>query len=244
MMSVHSPHSAIPMQTKVNDQPAFILHSRGWQNSSLILDLLTANFGCIRALAKGGRNSRSRGLFQPFNRVSVSWSGRNELKTLTAIDGAAKEIPELLYLPLLYINELVQAFHGAIDSSFEIFTLYDDLLNQINTQNIESCLREFERNAMRIFGYLPDMYSDSANNKPINPVGCYQFLASRGLVHCQCDEDNAIKGEIIQLWNEKNYDNPEVGQTAKAIMRCIIDFNLQGKRLKSRDIYLQMRKWV
>jgi len=42
------------MQTRVTDQPAYILHRRDWQNSSLILDLFTLDYGCIGVLARGG----------------------------------------------------------------------------------------------------------------------------------------------------------------------------------------------
>ena len=243
MMSAHSLHSATQMANRVTDQPAFILHRRDWQNSSLLLDLLTRDFGRISVLAKGGKNSRSRGLYQPFSKVSVGWTGRQTLKTLTAIDGSSKEIPESLYLPLLYVNELVETFQPGFESSFEIFTLYEDLLNQITPHNLERSLRSFERESMQIFGYLPDLYTDCLQSMPIKPECCYYFVASRGLVPCACDHENAIEGRILHSWNQRDFEDLKVAHTAKAIMRCIIDFNLQGKRLKSRDIYLQMKNW-
>lgn len=243
MMSVLSLHSATQMVNRVTDQPAFILHRKDWQNSSLMLNLLTRDFGRVSVLAKGGKNSRSRGLYQPFSKVAVGWSGRHSLKTLTAIDGISNEIAESLYLPLLYVNELVGTFQSEFESSIEIFTLYEDLLNRINPGNVEISLRRFERAALQVFGYLPDLYTDSLQNKPINPQSCYYFVASRGLVPCVSEHENGIEGSILQLWNEQNYEDVKVAHTAKTIMRCIIDFNLQGKRLKSRDIYLQMKNW-
>ena len=243
MMSVPSPHSAIQMVNRVTDQPAFILHRKNWQNSSLLLELLTRDFGRISVLAKGGKNSRSRGLYQPFNKVAVGWSGRYALKTLTAIDGGAAQIPESLYLPLLYVNELVESFQPEFESSVEIFNLYDDLLNRINPHNVEISLRRFERASMQVFGYLPDLYTDSLQSNPIDPQCCYYFVAGRGLVPCGCDHKNAIEGRILDFWNQEKFEDPGVAHTAKSIMRCIIDFNLQGKRLKSRDIYLQMKNW-
>ena len=243
MMSVPSLHSATQMVNRVTDQPAFILHRKNWQNSSLLLDLLTRDFGRISLLAKGGKNSRSRGLYQPFSKVAVGWSGRHTLKTLTTIDGVSGQIPESLYLPLLYVNELVEAFQPGFESSIEIFNLYDELLNQINPYNVEMSLRRFERESMQVFGYLPDLYTDSVQSKPIDPQSCYYFVASRGLVPCSCDHENAIEGRILHFWNQEKFEDAKVAHTAKSIMRCIIDFNLQGKRLKSRDIYLQMKNW-
>ncbi len=236
--------SAIPMQIRVTDQPAFILHRRDWQNSSLMLEILTRDYGRVNLLAKGGKSSRSRSLFQPFGRISVSWMGRQELKTLTGIDGTSLEIDESLYLPLLYINELVEAFIPVYDTSTEIFSLYDELLSKIEVASCEVFLRQFERSAMQILGYLPDTFIDADSGEPIDPELCYQFQVSHGFKSCESGSINAIEGRYINLWNQGDYAEPVVVHMAKAIMRCIIDFNLQGKRLKSREIYLQIKNWA
>ena len=230
------------MQTRITDQPAYLLHRRDWQNSSLILDIISLDFGRLSLLAKGGKNSKSRGLYQPFSKLIVSWSGRQDLKTLTSIDGSAFPIAERLYLPLLYVNELIEAFLPKYESNPEIFALYGELLTYININNSEMMLREFERSAMSILGYLPDLSIEANNDEPIVAEKHYLFQATRGLVSCLADQGNAIKGDEIIAWNSKNYQDKSVGQMAKIIMRCIIDFNLHGKKLKSRDIYLQIQK--
>ena len=230
------------MQTRITDQPAYLLHRRDWQNSSLILDLMTLDFGRLSLLAKGGKTSKSRGLYQPFSKLMVSWTGRHELKTLTSIDGSAFPVNERLYLPLLYVNELIETFLPKFESSPEIFALYGELLTNINTTNTEAMLREFERSSMNILGYLPDLSRDGNNDEPIESEDYYQFQATRGFITCLPSQANAIKGDKIIAWNDKNYQDQSVSQMAKTIMRCIIDFNLQGKRLKSRDIYLQILK--
>ena len=58
---------------------------------------------------------------------------------------------------------------------------------------------------------------------------------------CPPNQANAIKGDKIIAWNDKNYQDKSVSQMSKTIMRCIIDFNLQGKKLKSREIYRQIQ---
>ncbi len=244
MMSVLWPHLVIPMQTRVTDQPAFVLHRRSWHNSSLLLDLLTHDYGRVNLLAKGGKNNRLRGLFQPFCKITVSWVGRQELKTLTGIEGNASEIGQSLYLPLLYVNELIEAFLPAFEASTEIFALYDELLSNIDTIDCEIFLRRFERSAMQILGYMPDAFVDAESGNPIDPECCYLFQSSRGFIPCESDAVNAIEGQLVNLWNDGEFNNPRVMHLAKTIMRCIIDFNLHGKRLKSRDIYLQIRNWT
>jgi len=241
MTSVHWPHLAIPVQIRITDQPAYLIHRRDWQNSSLILDLMTFDYGRVSVLAKGGKSSKSRGLFQPFCHLTVGWTGRQELKTLTSIDGITLPVDERLYLPLLYVNELIAAFMPAQESSPELFTLYDELLRQIDNDNIEAQLREFERSVMQNLGYLPDMSMEAAYGEPINADAYYSFQATRGFLQSEKDATNVVSGITIKAWNQRQYENAEVLQMAKTVMRCIIDFNLQGKVLKSRDIYLQIQ---
>ena len=229
------------MQTRVTDQPAYLLHRRDWKNTSIILDLLTEDFGRMSVLAKAGRNSRSKALYQPFCRLSISFSGRGELKTLVGIDGSEIRIDERHYLPLLYINELLCAYLPWQEASPEMFQLYDNLLGQIDQHFDESHLREFERSAMTVLGYMPDTAMEPESGKPIVPDRHYRFLAPEGFVPIGAAEANAISGKTIIAWNQRQYHDKQVLQMAKIVMRCIIDFNLHGKRLKSRDIYQQIK---
>ncbi len=233
----------IPVQTKVADQPAYLLHRRDWRNSSLVIDLMTLEYGRVSLLAKGSKSSKCSGLYQPFCRLMVSWSGRQELKTLTAIDGKPIQIDEQLYLPLLYVNELLTSFLPQQESSPELFARYGDMLESISLADMEQNLRGFERAAMQIFGYLPEMAFEADSGDPLDARGYYLFLANRGFLRCEKTRQNAIYGGLIVDWNHGRFDNSEVLKIAKSVMRSIIDFNLQGKRLKSRDIYLQLKKW-
>jgi DNA repair protein RecO (recombination protein O) len=229
------------MQTRVVDQPAFVLHRRDWQNSSLILDLLTLDFGRISVLAKGAKRSRSQALFQPFYQLVISWSGRGELKTLVAIDGSATPVGEQQYLSMLYVNELIIAFLPVQESSPELFRLYSDLLDNAGQDLSEMQLRSFERSLMKMLGYLPDTGVEAESGERIQAGGYYQFIASSGFVTCNKTDKNAISGELIIAWNLGQYDSRQVLQMVKTVMRYIIDFNLHGKTLKSRDIYRQIK---
>ena len=229
------------MQIRVTDQPAYLLHRRDWKNTSIILDLLTQDFGRISVLAKAGRSSRSKSLYQPFCRLSLSWSGRSDLKTLTGIDGTEIRVSEHLYLPLLYINELICAYLPGHEAMPELFYLYDKLLERADQHFGESQLREFERSAMTLLGYMPDTTIESESGKSIDPEKYYRFLPADGFVSVGSNETNAIVGKTIMDWNQRRYDKKPVLLLAKIVMRSIIDFNLHGKRLKSRDIYQQIK---
>jgi DNA repair protein RecO (recombination protein O) len=145
---------------------------------------------------------------------------------------------------LLYVNELLTAFLPRQEPNPELFVLYRELITNAVHDFGEEQLREFEREMMKILGYFPDTSQDAESGESIMGDQFYQFIASSGFAPCEVQDQNAIAGHTIIDWNRNQYKNQQVLQLAKTIMRCIIDFNLHGKKLKSRDIYQQIKSRI
>ena len=64
--------------TKVGGQPAFVLHSYAWRETSLIVEVLSRDFGRMALVARGAKRptSQFRGILLPFSPLALSWSGR------------------------------------------------------------------------------------------------------------------------------------------------------------------------
>jgi DNA repair protein RecO (recombination protein O) len=150
-------------------------------------------------------------------------------------------VGEKQYLSMLYVNELIISFLPVQESSPELFRLYSDLVDNAGRDLSEKPLRSFERSFMQMLGYLPDTGVEATSGERIQSGGYYHFIASSGFVACDKTDSNAISGESIIAWNHGEFDNRQVLQMAKTVMRYIIDFNLHGKTLKSRDIYRQIK---
>ena len=73
---------------RVNREPGFILHSRPWSESSLLLDVLTRDYGRVFLVAKGAKrpSAQYRGLLQAFCPLLFTWSGKKEAKNLIRVD--------------------------------------------------------------------------------------------------------------------------------------------------------------
>lgn len=235
---------AIPMQTRVTDQPGFLLHRREWQNTSLILDVFSLDYGRVSLLAKGARKGSSQALYQPFTLLTLGWSGRHELKTLTAIEGHSALVDEQNYLSLLYINELIVAFLPPQDPSVEIFNRYLELLNQAVDIIDESSLREFELGMLKTLGYFPDTAEDAQSGEPIQARQFYRFHINSGFIACEGSTRDSVCGQVVIDWNSKQYRDAGVRRLAKSVLRSTIDFNLDGKALKSRDVYQQIKSRI
>lgn len=235
---------AIPMQTRVTDQPGFLLHRREWQNTSLILDVFSLDYGRVSLLAKGARKGSSPALYQPFTLLTLGWSGRQELKTLTAVEGHSARVDEQNYLSLLYINELIVAFLPPQDPSVEIFNRYLELLNQAVDIIDESSLREFELGMLQTLGYFPDTSEDAQSGEPIQARQFYRFHINSGFIACEGSTRDSVSGQVVIDWNSKQYRDGGVRRLAKSVLRSTIDFNLDGKALKSRDVYQQIKSRI
>ena len=230
----------IPMEARVSDQPAFILRRRDWRNSSLLLDLFTRDYGCLRLLGRGARRSPAQAPYQPFALLTVGWSGKQELKTLTGIEAIALPVDESNYLALLYINELIAAMLPQQDAHADIFSAYLELLKIASEKLDEASLREFELGMLRTLGYIPDISVDAQSGQPIRTEDYYQFVIDNGFVACAESERNSVSGRIVLDWSQGKYQQTAVSRLAKSVLRSTIDFNLHGKALKSRDVTLEM----
>ena len=74
--------------TRVELEPAWVLHTRQYRETSVMLEVLTPGAGRIGLIARGARRPKSpwRALLRPFEPLVMSWSGRGDLATLQAAE--------------------------------------------------------------------------------------------------------------------------------------------------------------
>ena len=70
----------------------------------------------------------------------------------------------------------------------------------------------------------------------------YQFVINSGFVSCPDSARDSVSGQVVIDWIRGDYQQDSVLRLAKAVLRSTIDFNLQGKTLKSRDVLLEMMR--
>lgn len=223
-------------ETAVYSQPAFILHWRPYRETSLILDILTQDFGRFPLIAKGVRKSKSRtaGMLQPFLSLMISFIGKSELKTMTHVEprqGTALLKGMGLYSGF-YINELVRCFLHPHDPHPELFEHYTECLIGLAGADIEVSLRTFELNLLACVGYGLRLDFDD-DNQPIVLDKQYAFDMERGFF---ATEKGRFSGRTLWALHCKQLVDPGVVNDAKILMRTIIDMFLQGRSLHSRAV--------
>ena len=145
-----------------DQQAAYVLHSRPYRDTSLIVDFFTLEHGKVSAVVQGARrpNSKMRASVQPFVPVQIAWRGRNDLKTLTQAEPVAAMIflKGNALLCGLYVNELLERLLQPFDGHPKLYVYYQYVLNELVAgHDIEGALRTFEHRLLDELGVLPKL---------------------------------------------------------------------------------------
>lgn len=235
---------------RVKLQPAYILHSRPYRDSSALIEAISAEYGRISLVAKGARR-RSRGgsasaLLQPFIPLLLSFSGRGELKTLTATEAAGSAVVlrgEDLF-SAMYVNELLVRLLHRDDAHPRLFAIYGQTLEALSGQYpVGGVLRRFELSLLDELGYGFELDRDGATGEVLQADGWYHLDPDRGLVAQLGAPDPsrpAYAGADLLAMAGGELDG-EVRLTAKRLLRQALAAHLGGLPLKSRDLFLRGR---
>lgn len=230
-------------------EPAFVLHTRSFRESSLIAELLTPAFGRVGVVARGGRRGRrgGAGVLQPFTLLAAEWSGRGELRTLT---GAESErhfplVGERLFAGL-YLNELLLRLLHREEAQPAIFHGYLHTLEALVAgADLEPALRRFELHLLADLGYGFALDQD-IHGEPIVADQQYRFLADEGLmpvtegvrdgVRDTQDASLFLGGHLLALAADA-LDEQDVRRSAKRLTRLALASHLGERPLRSRELF-------
>ncbi|MGH8559610.1 MAG: DNA repair protein RecO [Methylococcales bacterium] len=227
---------------RISLQSAFVLHGRPYRESSLLLDVFSRDYGKIALLAKGVRGNRSRlsAILQPFIPLSLSWSGKTDLQTLTG----AEQIPPGICLQGrrlycgLYLNELLSYFLHRHDAHRNLFSHYAAALVALaGLGEAEETLRYFELALLEEIGFGLQIEQDAEHGGPIRPDRRYEYRIGLGLVESN-NLLGGIAGSTLINLARRSLDGPVQLSESKKMMRAVIDHHLAGKALRSRSLFI------
>ncbi|WP_415899005.1 DNA repair protein RecO [Neptuniibacter sp. QD48_11] len=223
-------------------QAAYVLHSRPYRDTSLIVDFFTLEHGKVSAVVQGARRPKSklRASVQPFVPIQVSWRGRNDLKTLTQ----AEPVAAMLFLNGdallcgLYVNELLERLLQPFDGHPKLYVYYQYVLNElVSGEDIEGALRTFEHRLLDELGVLPELEQTSAES-------VYCFNPEHGFVPVsevtEKNKASCFYGWQLSAIAVDDYSDIQVRRAAKRLMRNLIDRALGHKPLRSRELFQKM----
>lgn len=229
-------------------QPAWLLHSRPYLETSALAWLLTLEDGRLNAVVRGVRTkkSRYRALLQPFTPLLIKVEGHQELKRLAGLE--AISAPHWLtgeaLICGLYANELLSRLLLAGNACPTLFRDYSLLLQLLNNpEQREPALRRFELSLLEHLGY-PLVFTDTQGNL-LAAEGLYRWLPEQGFLAIQCIAEpnaNIYSGANLLAIAADDWRDKLTRQIAKHLTRQLLKPLLGAKPLHSRQLFLQLKK--
>jgi DNA repair protein RecO (recombination protein O) len=233
---------------KISLQPAYVLHSRPYRDTSLLLEVLTAEQGRLGLVARGARR-KSRGgsggaLLQSFTPLLISFTGRAELKTLTAVEaaGQSRVLRGDRLFSGMYLNELLVRLLHRHDPHPTLFAAYSSALQSLAAEpEVEVCLRRFELQLLEELGYSFDLAAEGDTGEAVQEGRWYHYHSHCGLVAGDGIAEPATPAfsgsDLLRM--ARGQFGGEVRQTAKRLLRLALSEHLGGAPLRSRELFSQ-----
>lgn len=240
-------------QARPELEPGYVLHSRAYRETSLLLEIFSRQHGRLGLVARGARSEKSRwrNMLQPFRPLLLSWKLRGELGNLV-------EAEQIAAMPMqagdawfcgLYVNELLmRALHRG-DPHPELFDAYRLLLQELASQaEPQARLRCFEKQLLESIGFAMALAFEPASGEMVQADGWYRYHPLAGpklefVGHNAVDSlgrgnaaPNLVSGAALLA-----LDSGEIGTQhlpeLKQLMRKLLRFHLGDKPLVSQSLF-------
>jgi DNA repair protein RecO (recombination protein O) len=239
---------------RITDEPAFVLHSIPYKETSLILDVFTRQHGRMALIAKGAKRPHStlRPVLQRFQPLLVSWSGKSELRTLTKSEWVGG-MPSLVGDALLcgfYLNELLVKFLAREDEYEKLYNRYAETINALSnlefeSKGLEGILRPFELSLLQETGYAAVLDRCVETNDLPEAQLEYVYQPERGLRPAQANDPGhwpVLKGQSLLAIAAGDFSDPQTLSESKQLMRFLLSLHLHDQVLTTRQILIDLKK--
>ena len=229
------------------EQPGYVLHSYPYQETSLIVEVFTREFGRVAMVAKGAKRPHSplRSVLMPFHALTLDWSGRADLKTLRTAEwrGAFRLLSGRALICGFYLNELLLKLLHRDDAHDALFDTYELTLQALlDGGDHAAVLRGFEKRLLSELGYALQLDSDAQTGQPLQAQRRYQYIIDRGPV-ATAEHQNGLEllGQTLIDMHNDNYTAALTQQQSKSLMRLLIRHYLGHQTLHSRQLLIDLQ---
>ncbi|MDO8347245.1 MAG: DNA repair protein RecO [Rugosibacter sp.] len=239
---------------RIDGQPAYVLHSYPYSETSLVVDVFSRAYGRVPLLARGARRPRSalRGLLMAFQPLELGWFGGGEVKTLAKAEwlGGVPLLSGRCLMLGYYMNELLVKLLPREDAHGALFDAYAAALQALAGGAADAPeLRRFEKTLLKELGYGLTLDRDAESGETVDAEARYAFQIERGPVRKVGAGDTAstldsatICGKSLLDMAADDYADPRTRAESKLLMRQLIAHYLAGKPLQSRRVFVELQE--
>jgi DNA repair protein RecO (recombination protein O) len=236
-------------QLKPALEPCYVLHSRAYRETSLLLEIFSRQHGRLGLVARGARSAKSRwrNMLQPFRPLLLSWRVRGDLGNLV-------EAEQVAAIPLqagdawfcgLYVNELLmRALHRG-DAHPELFDAYRLLMQQLASQDEpQARLRCFEKQLLESIGFAMALAFEPSSGEVVQPDAWYRYHPEAGPLREPARQSgqepsasaNLVSGAALLALESGEIEAQHLPEL-KMLMRRVLRFHLGDKPLVSQSLF-------
>jgi DNA repair protein RecO (recombination protein O) len=237
---------------RTEHEPAFVLHSYPYKESSLIVEAFTRHRGRVGLLARGARRPRSaiRGTLLSFHPLRLSWSASAGLGTLVAAEweGGQPALSGMALMCGFYVNELLLRLLPREDAHEALFDVYAAAIARLGAGNEPAgVLRGFELRMLRELGYAPPLDRDAGSGAPVQPGTRYAYLPERGPLARPdagpgtAEDDFTVSGQTLLDLSRGDFTRQETREESRRLMRRLIAARLAGQTLHTSDMLRELQ---
>ncbi len=227
---------------------AWVLHRRSWRDTSLLVELLTAGYGRVGAVARGARAPRSRwrGVLEPFQAVFVDWRGRGELVTLSVAEPApgSASLRGTRLAAGFYLSELCLRLLARMDPVPEIHAAYGAALQALSsaTEPEDAALRRFERDLLAALGYGLLLETTADGDTLVKRDRQYRYELELGPRPDEGQGGVSISGAALLALARDEPATPAERAEQQRLTGAALRLYLGPRPLQSRALYSSLRR--
>lgn len=231
------------MNEKRDNEPAFVLHTYPWRETSLIVETFSRHHGRLALVARGARRPLSsiKSRLLAFQPLELSWFGKGGLRTLHAAEwqGGDLRLQGRALMCGFYLNELLLKLLPTDDPHERLYDRYVETLTELSSQaDPEPILRRFELDLLSELGYAQTL-TELAGGGPVRPDQRYGYEFDRGVVPAGSGPSQA--GKTLLDMAAGDYSDPRTLAESKVLMRALINHYLGDKPLLTRQLLIELQ---
>lgn len=230
---------------RYRQEPAFVLHVRPWRETSVLVEVLSAEHGRLGLVARGVQTPKKqqlRAALQPLQSIRFDAVQQGELAQLQAVEAvdAAPLLRGEAALAAFYVNELCLRLTPRQSPQPELHAAYALVRERLRVGGVLAwTLRRFERDLLEALGSGLD-FSTECGESPIDPVARYRLDPEAGPRRCGGEgidacRDAAIGQALLDLAADVQPDSGGLA-SLRLPLRAVLQHHLGGRGLKSWDM--------
>ena len=215
----------------------YIIHQRNYQDSSLLIEFFSRDFGKVQLLAKGiKKNKLLKSQLQYFNLLKVQYFGKAQLKTLSSLNilNQYNKNGILEKTAGLYLNELIH--YSLAEKSDALFQCYSMVLNKLGQEKLTTLLRKFEQELLKYCGFELSVESFSNSRLWL----CVDNV--KGLVETNINSQKICTVEDLTLFIESKKLNRMSQQRINELMKKMINLSVNYRKIYARELLINLTR--